>query len=173
MIKTTQFERLIFPVFCLVALALLAFIIVYIETLIVQPKIAPLLDEGALNDAQKTGIDYVAGLGELMINWSVATIGAIALSAKGIQKQQGMEKLFSGFSLVFGFIASIISIWLGMLVLDITINSLTLEQDPLQNASLYLCRRWQYLSFVCALVFFVFSQIVSVFYTPSEIQTKK
>jgi hypothetical protein len=51
-----------------------------------------------------------------------------------------------------------------MLVLDLTINSLALEQDPLNNASLYLCRRWQYLSFVGALVLFVLSWIISAAY---------
>ena len=167
-LKTKKSGSLLFPMSCLAALVFLAAIILYTESIFVMPKVGLLLDEGALNDAQATGIGYVAGLGEMMINWSVAIIGAIALSAKGIQNQVGMAKFFSGFSLILGFVASIVAIWLGMLVLDLTINSLMLEQDPLKNNTLALCRKWQYFAFVGALVLFIFSRVSAIYYAPPE-----
>jgi hypothetical protein len=142
--------------------------IIYIETLIVAPKIAPLLEDGSLSDAQATAIGYTKDLGELMINWSVALIGAISLSTRNALKCTGLIKVLSGLLLGIAFVCCIISIWLGMLVLDLTINSLALEQDPLNNTSLYLCRRWQYLSFVGALVLFVLSWIISATSPPQK-----
>jgi hypothetical protein len=157
-------SELVLPLYGFVLLVVLAAVIIYIETIIVAPKIAPLLDEGALSDAQSTAISYTKDLGELMINWSVALIGAIALSTRNTLKSRGLIKVLSALLLGLAFLCCIISIWLGMLVLDLTINSLALEQDPLNNASLYLCRRWQYLSFVGALVLFVLSWIISAAY---------
>lgn len=150
---------LLFPAACLGVLAALGVAIPLIERSIVMPRIAPLLQDGALTDAQSTAIDHISKLGTLMINWCVAILGGIAVSARTLLTLGGVKQWLSGGAVALSFLACIISIWLGMVAADIVIHSLTLEQVPTQNETLLLCRRWQYLSFIAALVFFVFAWI--------------
>ncbi len=150
---------LVFPAICLGLLAALGVAIPLIERSIVMPRIAPLLQDGALTDAQAKAIDHISNLGTLMINWCVAILGSIAVSARPLLTLSGVKQWLSGGALALSFVACISSIWLGMVVADILILSLTLEQVPTQNETLLLCRRWQYLSFIVALVFFVFAWI--------------
>jgi hypothetical protein len=150
---------LVFPAICLGLLAGLGVALPLIERSIVMPRIGPLLEDGALTDAQATAIDHITTLGTLMINWCVAILGGIAVSARTLLAPGGVKQWLSGGAIALSFVACIVSIWLGMVVADLLIQLLTMEQVPTQNETLLLCRRWQYLSFVVALVFFVFAWI--------------
>ena len=161
-IRLSTRNSLLFPIVCLVVLLGVGAVILVVERQIVMPRIAPILEAGSLSDAQRTAIDYISQLGELMISWSVAILGAIALSARSILGERGLFRWVSGGALALSFLACILSIWLGMVVVDIIIESLTLEQDPIKNVALHLCRRWQYVFFILALVFFVFSWLNAV-----------
>lgn len=60
-----------------------------------------------------------------MIEWSVALIGAIALPLRTVFRREGMVLFVGGGTLGISFLRCIVSVWLGMIVLDITTHPLT------------------------------------------------
>lgn len=144
-------------VFWLAALAAFGAAVVLTERKLMAPAIGELLLDGNLNDAQNSAMRHISDLGKLMISWSVAILGAIAVSARQVKDWTGMSQGISFAALGLSFVACVLSVWCGMLVLDSLIQSLSLEQDPLGNTTMHLFRRWQYIFFVAGLILFVSS----------------
>jgi hypothetical protein len=160
---------LIFAMFLVVT----ATLIVYVEPWIVKPEVSVLLDKGVMSDAQKAATGQVIELGKLMINWSIAAIGAIAVSVSRISKMIDTHAIIAKITLGLSFFIFIISIWLGLVVFDIAINSLAMEQDPLKSDTLNWCRKWQYLLFVYALVVFMSSWTMVALYSDETTGERK
>jgi hypothetical protein len=104
------------------------------------------LREGKLKDAQKESLTVMLDLVKLLMSWAVAVIGASGFFLKlTVEKDVPIRKL--DLALVFCIILlSVISLFLGHLVVDHSAQILALDQFPLTNDRVRTFGRYQYLA---------------------------
>lgn len=127
------------------------------------------LEVEGLDNVQNQALSRVTDLTKLMINWSIGLIAGIAVATRAVFSWDVKGKGFLNTALLIALLTSLLSIWLGLLVIDQIVLILSYYQDPLLSEKFLLTRRWQYLFFLASLVVFVASWlIVAMFQPPKE-----
>lgn len=114
------------------------------------------LKDGVLTEAQKQSLSAMLDLVKLLMNWAVAAIGAAAFFLKlGVEKNVPIRKrdLILTFCII---LLSVISLFLGHLVIDKSSAILALDQSPVGNDRVRLLGRYQYLFCLSAIILFGF-----------------
>lgn len=121
-----------------------------------------------LDNVQNLALSHVTDLTKLMINWSIGVIAGIAVAARAVFSWSLKGKGFLNAALLAALLTSLISIWLGLLVIDQIVSLLSYYQDPLLSEKFLLTRRWQYLFFLASLVVFVASWLIVAMFQPAK-----
>ena len=124
--------------------------------------------DSGLDKARSLALSHVTDLTELLINWSIGIIAGIAVAARAVFSWNVEGKGFVFASLLVALLTSLVSIWLGLLVIDQIVQLLSYYQDPLDSEKFLLTRRGQYLTFLASLVVFVASWLIVAMFQPPE-----
>jgi hypothetical protein len=144
----------------MVSFLVLIMFFLHVEKVLVSPESAQLLEKFA--DVHKESIKYMVDIGNLIINWSTAILAGLSIALSQYLKNIGKISITVISIYAISFLSCIISIWLGLVVLDIIVLSLAIEQAPWDNKSLHICRQGQYLTFIFGLMMFCFSWILAL-----------
>ncbi len=138
------------------ALLLMAVIMVLYEKTISDIEPGIYLNNGVLSDAQKESLKVMLDLNKLLMNWSIAVIGAIGFFLKlNVEKDVPLrqEDLILSFVII---IVAVISLFLGHLAIDRSSEILSLDQYPVNNKTIRSLGRFQYLTGLGAITLFGF-----------------
>ena len=139
-----------------VLLLLMAAAMVLFEISISAVKPGIYLKNGELSDAQKESLTVMLDLSKLLMNWSIAVIGAVGFFLKlNVEKDVPIRKV----DLIFSFIImifAIISLYFGHLAIDKTSEILSLDQYPVNNKTVRHLSRSQYLFGLISITLFGF-----------------
>jgi hypothetical protein len=135
-------------------LALVALTMILFEKHVSVDTPGILLTNGVMSETQKQSLSAMLDLVKLMMNWALATVGAVGLLQKTyVEKGVPVNSL----DLIFTFcivLAAVSSVFLGHLVIDRTAEVLALDQFPLNNPQVRLIGRAQYLFAMAAIGLF-------------------
>ncbi|MBE9490648.1 MAG: hypothetical protein IMY67_10170 [Bacteroidetes bacterium] len=143
-------------VFAALLLLMMAIIMVIFEKNISDIKPGIYLNGGVLSDAQKESLKVMLDLNKLLMNWSIAVIGAVGFFLKlNVEKDVSLQKR----DLILSFIIIIVavtSLFLGHLSVDRTSEMLSLDLYPVNNETIRNLGRFQYLTGLSAITLFGF-----------------
>jgi len=114
------------------------------------------LENGNLSDAQKESMSVMLELQTLLMNWSIVTIGAMGFFLKlNVEKNMRLRSL----DLLLSFlviILSVISLFFGHLVVDLSAELLSLDQFPVNDETIRNLGFYQYVTGLGAISLFGF-----------------
>jgi len=143
-------------VFAAFLLLIMAVVMILFERGISDIEPGIYLENGILSDAQKESLKVMLDLNKLLMNWSIAVIGAVGFFLKlNIEKDVPLQKkdLILSFIII---IVSVTSLFLGHLSVDRTSEMLSLDQYPVNNETVRSLGRLQYLTGLGAITLFGF-----------------
>lgn len=144
-----------------VFLASVVLVVMAIAMLVFENKLSGVtpglyLTDGGLSDAQKQSLSAMLDLVKLLMNWAVAVIGAAGFFLKlGVEKDIPIR----GRDLILTFciiLLSVISLFLGHLVIDKSSAILALDQFPVSNDRVRFLGRYQYVFGLSSIILFGF-----------------
>jgi hypothetical protein len=132
----------------------LASVLVRAELTLGVVDIAPALpDGGVMSDSQKKSIDLLVDLSKLFINWTFATIGGVGVFIK-LQIESKIALTFLDLLFIFVTLSLCISsLYFAQIGFDIVIRSLSLQQYPFYQSSMFIVFKWQFLLGLSAVCF--------------------
>jgi hypothetical protein len=135
-------------------LALVALAMIVFEKQVSVDTPGILITNGVMSETQKQSLSAMLDLVKLMMNWALATVGAVGLLQKTyVEKGAPVNSLDLAFTFSI-VIAAISSAFLGHLVIDRTAEVLALDQFPLNNPQVRLIGRAQYFFAMAAIGLF-------------------
>lgn len=143
-------------VFAALVLLIMAVVLVLFEKNISDIEPGLYLKDGVLSDAQKESLKVMLDLNKLLMNWSIAIIGAVGFFLKlNVEKDVPLQKkdLILSFAII---VVAVISLFLGHLSVDRTSEILSLDQYPVNNETVRSLGRFQYLTGLSAITLFGF-----------------
>jgi len=150
-----------FPYVMGVSGAALAIVLVAVGMIVFENRVSDVaaglyLSDGKLTDAQKESLKVMLDLVTLLMNWAIAVIGATGFFLKlNVEKDIPIHMLDLILSFVI-ILLSIMSIFLGHLVIDKSAQILSLDQFPVNNEMVRRLGRFQYLTGLGAITLFGF-----------------
>ncbi|MEM9624662.1 MAG: hypothetical protein AAGA21_00405 [Pseudomonadota bacterium] len=117
---------------------------------------ADYLEDGKLSDAQKESLHVMLDLQKLLMNWSIATIGAAGFFLKlNVEKDVPLRPIDIILSLLVIIIA-VVSLFFGHLAIEKSSEMLYLDQFPVGNQEIRTIGAYQYITGLGAIALFGF-----------------
>lgn len=124
----------------------------------------PYLRGGTLSDAQQASLTTTLNLVTLLMNWAVAVIGATGFFLR-LTVEKGLSIRRLNLLVIFAIIvSSVVSLFLGHLVIDHVALALSLDQFPVHSEKVRKLGRYQYYAGLCSIALFGF-HIFQFFWT--------
>jgi hypothetical protein len=136
------------------AVAIIALALYMFEAWFAQPGTGPLLEHGALNEAQKKALDIALDLTKSFMTWAFAIIGGASFFLKlGVDESIVLRRrdvmIVSAVLLL-----CVASLYFGQLAMDLTVSLLSVSQFPLNDPRVRIAIRSQYIMVLAAVSVF-------------------